>query len=250
MLEEIKNYWNDRSQSYSQENMEELSSEKRRIWEGVFYKYISSDLKGLKILDIGCGPGIFSLLLSQLGAEVIGLDYTPKMIEKAKENASKYDVKVDFIQGDAQNLIFEDGSFDIVISRNLTWNLGDPKRAYEEWWRVLKKGGKLFNTDANWYLQLYDEKQNQIYQKDREKIAKLGIPDHMTNLYPNAQKMEEIAKSLPLSKISRPKWDKEVLNAIGYEILVCDEGFYEEIWNDEEKLMFNATPMFLVLAQK
>lgn len=99
-------------------------------------------------------------------------------------------------------------------------------------------------------MQLYDEKQNQIYQKDREKIAKLGIPDHMTNLYPNAQKMEEIAKSLPLSKISRPKWDKEVLNAIGYEILVYDERFYEEIWNDEEKLMFNATPMFLVLAQK
>lgn len=143
MLEEIKNYWNDRSQSYSQENMEELSSEKRRIWERVFYKYISSDLRGLKILDVGCGPGIFSLLLSQLGAEVIGLDYTPKMIEKAKENASKYDVKVDFIQGDAQNLIFEDGSFDIVVSRNLTWNLGNPKRAYEEWWRVLKKAGSF-----------------------------------------------------------------------------------------------------------
>lgn len=250
MLEEIKNYWNDRSQSYAQENMEEFNSEKRRIWEGVFYKYISSDLKGLKILDVGCGPGIFSILLSKLGGEVIGLDYTPKMIEKARENADNCGVKVNFTQGDAQNLIFEDGSFDVVISRNLTWNLGNPKRAYQEWWRVLKKDGKLFNADANWYLQLYDEKQNQIYQKDREKIAKLGIPDHMTNLYPNAQKMEEIAKSLPLSKIGRPKWDKEILDSIGYKVLVCDEEFYKQIWNKEEKLMFNATPMFLIVAQK
>ena len=51
---------------------------------------------------------------------------------------------------DAQNLEFEDDVFDVVISRNLTWNLKDPKRAYEEWCRVLKPGGVMINLDANY----------------------------------------------------------------------------------------------------
>ncbi|MDO7253405.1 class I SAM-dependent methyltransferase [Helicobacter cappadocius] len=250
MLEEIKEYWSERSFSYAQENLAELNGEKNHLWSSIFFKYIYDDFRGKKVLDIGCGPGIFSIILSKLNAEVIGLDYTPSMIECAKDNALKHNTQIEFCVGDAHNLIFEDNSFDLVVSRNLTWNLKDPKKAYEQWYRVLKKGGKIFNADANWYLQLYNKKQNEIYKKDREKIAKLGIPDHMTNLYPNAQKMEEIAKSLPLSKIERPKWDEEVLDFIGFRQIACYREFYQEIWNEEEKLMFNATPMFLIVGEK
>ena len=49
----------------------------------------------------------------------------------------------------AEALCFEDSSFDIVISRNLTWNLPDPDKAYAEWTRILKSGGLLLNYDAN-----------------------------------------------------------------------------------------------------
>ena len=60
--------------------------------------------------------------------------------------------------------------FDVVISRNLTWNLKDPKRAYEEWCRVLKPGGKLLNFDANWYGYLYDEEKRLSYEEDRKSV--------------------------------------------------------------------------------
>lgn len=57
---------------------------------------------------------------------------------------------------DAQNLTFHDNMFDVIVSRNLTWNLDSPAKAYREWYRVLKPGSILLNFDANWYAYLYD----------------------------------------------------------------------------------------------
>ncbi|PAF47431.1 hypothetical protein BKH41_07570 [Helicobacter sp. 12S02232-10] len=250
MLEEIQDYWNDRSKTYAQDNLEELASMKREKWKAVFSKYSPMPFEKVSVLDIGCGPGIFSIMLSELGGDVSALDYTPKMLEEAKKNASKQGVSINFFQGDAQKLPFEEGYFDLVVSRNLTWNLNDPLKAYQEWYRVLKKGGRMLNFDANWYLHLYEQEHKKRYEKNREEVAKLGIPDHMTNAYPNSQKMEEIAKSLPLSKIHRPQWDIKVLESIGFEILAFDREFYQEIWDETEKLMFKSTPMFLIAVQK
>ena len=56
------------------------------------------------------------------------------------------------MRGDVQNLEnIQDGSFDVIVTRNLTWNLEEPQKAYQEWCRVLKKGGILLNFDAGWY---------------------------------------------------------------------------------------------------
>ena len=62
------------------------------------------------------------------------------MLEKARENVGKYVDRVRFWREDAQNLDFENETFDVIISRNLTWNLEEPARAYAEWMRVLKPG--------------------------------------------------------------------------------------------------------------
>ncbi|SPZ01220.1 methyltransferase [Proteus mirabilis] len=56
-----------------------------------------------------------------------------------------------------QDLPFGDEQFDLVVSRNVTWNLKSPCEAYQEWFRVLKPGGSLINFDANWYLHLFDD---------------------------------------------------------------------------------------------
>ncbi|WP_219349878.1 class I SAM-dependent methyltransferase [Helicobacter sp. 13S00477-4] len=250
MLDEIKKYWSDRSESYANENLAEILDHRGKKWQEVFKTYAPIAFEKMKVLDVGCGPGIFSILLALLGAKVSAVDYTPKMLDFAKKNASSYKTKINFFQADAQNLAFENDCFDLVVSRNLTWNLSHPQKAYKEWHRVLKQGGRFLNFDANWYLQLYDDGQKKAYEKDREKTQKIGIPDHMTTLYPNAKKMEEIAKSLPLSKIHRPEWDEKILKNIGFEILVCDKNFYQQIWNEEEKIMFASTPMFLIVAQK
>ena len=66
------------------------------------------------------------------GYKVTAVDYTQEMLDTAKRNAGNLCERISFYKMDAQNLEFEDDVFDVVISRNLTWNLKDPKRAYEE----------------------------------------------------------------------------------------------------------------------
>lgn len=82
-------------------------------------------------------------------------------------------------------------SFDVVVSRNLTWNLQEPAVAYKEWCRVLKKGGLLLNFDANWYGYLFDEKKRQAYEEDRKNTQELGVEDHYVGTDIDA--MERIA---------------------------------------------------------
>ena len=79
------------------------------------------------------------------------IDYTEEMLKKAKNNAGILADKIEWYQMDAQALRFADNTFDMIVSRNVTWNLEHPDRAYYEWMRVLKPGGVLLNFDANWY---------------------------------------------------------------------------------------------------
>ena len=139
-LEKIREYWNTRSEGYRQQIEKEREEHKDE-----FYKeYFRQIPEVSKVLDIGCGPGFFSLLLASLGMNVTAADYSEGMLEKAKDllNRNGYH-DVEFCRADAQHLPFADASFDAVVSRNLVWNLEDPEAAYKEWLRVLKPGGKL-----------------------------------------------------------------------------------------------------------
>ncbi len=81
------------------------------------------------------------------------MDLTPNMVENARTLAEEEKQSEFYFQVmDAEKLRFADESFDVVISRNLTWTLPDVKSAYREWVRVLKKGGILLNFDANYGL--------------------------------------------------------------------------------------------------
>ena len=54
-------------------------------------------------------------------------------------------------------MILRTNSFDVIVNRNVTWTLENPKDAYKEWMRVLKPGGSLIIFDACWYLWNYDK---------------------------------------------------------------------------------------------
>ena len=204
--------------------------------------------KDLRILDIGTGPGFFPTILSEAGYEIDAADYTPGMLEKAKENVGKYADRVRFWREDAQNLDFENETFDVIISRNLTWNLENPVQAYKEWFRVLKTGGIILNFDANWYGYLYDEEKRMAYEKDRENVERSQLDDHY--LCTDIDRMEEIAKKVPLSAKNRPGWDVEVLKEIGFAEIRTDENIWQSVWSEEERLNYASTPMFLVSGQK
>lgn len=81
--------------------------------------------------------------MRRAGYQVTAVDCTCEMLCKARENAGDCAERIDWRQMDVQRLEFADESFDVVVSRNLTWDLEEPDRAYAEWMRVLKPGRSL-----------------------------------------------------------------------------------------------------------
>ena len=147
-LETIRAYWSGRIAAYSAVNADELGTIQAKVWDELIAEQLPWK-HPLRILDAGCGPGFFSILMARRGHEITGGDYSEAMIECARENVENHSPEASayFSQMDAQNLTFEDDTFDVVLSRNLTWNLEHPDRAYAEWLRVLRPGPPEFRCE-------------------------------------------------------------------------------------------------------
>ena len=200
----------------------------------------------VRVLDIGCGPGIFSVLLAREGFAVTAIDYTPEMLKNARANAGQLARNIDWRFMDAQDLDFADGSFDVVVSRNVTWNLPDPLRAYRSWARVLAGGGVLVNFDASWYAYLFDQDDERRH-RTRELVGSVGMDG--SRVRTDVDAMERIALQAPLSSADRPVWDAEVLGALGFEVQV-DRQVGKRVWTPHEQELFSATPLFKVVATR
>jgi demethylmenaquinone methyltransferase/2-methoxy-6-polyprenyl-1,4-benzoquinol methylase len=96
---------------------------------------------GDRALDVCCGTGDLANALAKAGAVATGLDFSHQMLDRAAKR--KISDKVDFIQGDAQNLPFDNGSFDIVTIGYGLRNLADWQKGVVEMARILKPGGRL-----------------------------------------------------------------------------------------------------------
>ena len=149
----IKNYWNWRSKSYGLDA--DRSGRVEDLWQTVMAD-LAGDGKGKRALDIGTGTGQFAFYLARLGYEVTGVDLSDKMVETARAHAAREGLDIDFRTGDAENLDFEDGHFDLVVSRNLLWTLVHPDNAVTQWHRVLKPQGKIILSDGFWHNETWN----------------------------------------------------------------------------------------------
>ncbi len=120
--------------------------------------------------------------------------------------------------------------------------------AYREWVRVLAEDGLMLVFDANWYGYLFDDAKRALYNKDREQTKERGIRDEYNGT--DIDSMEKIAREAPLSKIIRPAWDRTILSQIGVRQVETVEEVWQEVWSEEEKVNFSATPMFMVKGRK
>ena len=103
------------------------------------------DLRGSRILEVGCGRGATLLDLAARGAQVVGLDYAQSSIATCEtlRSAAGLDGAADFLLGDARALPFDAGSFDLVYSIGLLEHFEQPNVLLAEQRRVLKPGGFL-----------------------------------------------------------------------------------------------------------
>ena len=234
--ERITKYWTKRSESFLEQRRAELKDAISERWMKEIKKQLP-DGKKLKILDVGCGSGFFSILLAKEGHQVVGTDLTPEMVVNAKKLAKEEQVEPTFLVMDAEKLEFEDASFDMVISRNLTWTLPHAEEAYQEWKRVLKPGGILLNFDANYGLE------------DCTDTA--GLPEnhaHNTVGSELMQECEEIKRQLPISSYARPAWDLNVLGKAGFSKFGIDLEISSRIYIEKDEF-YNPTPLFMLCSR-
>lgn len=253
LKEEIHAYWTQRAEGYSEYNQQEMADARRSMWKNKLLSLLEENFPGknpeeLKVLDVGTGPGFFALLLAEAGYQVTAADVTEEMLKEAKKNTGVFAEKITWKLSDAQKFELGDCEFDAVFSRNVTWNLENPGQAYEEWVRVLKPGGLLCNFDADWYGHLYDEEKRSGYEKDRQRVEEKNLEDYYTGT--DIERMEAIARQVPLSRQKRPQWDVEALKNAGLTEVSCDTEVWKQVWTEEEIANNGSTPIFLLSGKK
>ncbi|WP_202320173.1 class I SAM-dependent methyltransferase [Archaeoglobus neptunius] len=140
----IREYWDSRCHEYDSSPGHTSLPE---VWRDILGKIFH---RKMRILDVGTGTGFVALRLAELGHDVTGIDLSEGMLSIAKTKATKAGLNVTFIVGDAENLPFDDESFDAVVCRHLLWTLPNPDKAVKEWARVVKPGGMVVAIDGKW----------------------------------------------------------------------------------------------------
>ena len=103
---------------------------------------------GMRVLDVACGTGNQSVPAARTGANVVGLDIAPNLPEQARERARKENLNVTFVEGDAEQLPYGNGQFDVVLTMFGAMFAPRPERVASELLRVCRPAGLV--AMGNW----------------------------------------------------------------------------------------------------
>jgi ubiquinone/menaquinone biosynthesis C-methylase UbiE len=102
-----------------------------------------------RVLDVACGSGNTTIPAARRAwGNTVGLDYVPELLKRGRERAAAERLEIEFVEGDAENMPFEDASFDVVLSSFGVMFAPDHQKAADELLRVCKPGGRI--GMANW----------------------------------------------------------------------------------------------------
>ncbi len=231
--EDMTKYWSHRVAKFSVLRQKEFACEKHEQWAAELDSYLPKGQQ-LKALDIGTGTGFLAFLLAEKGHQVSAIDLTPAMITEARQLADKLKLPVDFYVMDAEKPDFPAKSFDLIVTRKLTWTLPNLPQAYQAWHELLKPGGVLVNFDADYC---------------REKSTYSLLPHH-AHQDVGADLMEEYERMKNILKFSqkpRPSWDIDLLQQAGFSNIVVDSDVWQRIYVQVDEF-FDPTPGFAISA--
>lgn len=235
LQDQITRYWTQRSSAFAAQRRRELAGEKHAQWLAELNRFIPAG-GGWDILDLGTGSGFFAFLLADQGHRVTGIDLTPAMIEEARRTGAALGSKARFAVMDAVHPDFAPGSFDALVTRNLTWTLPDLPQAYRNWFGLLKPGGLLLNFDADYCHE--------------QSPAALPANHAHKNIAPDLwAEYEQIKADLRPGQQLRPAWDMALLRRAGFEQVQADDKAGTRIYTRPDEF-YNPTPMFLLSARK
>jgi len=137
--------------------MEEFKQAQRAIWAAGDYGTLSEYIAevgervvaragveaDMRVLDVACGTGNAAIPAARAGARVTGLDLVPELLDGGREKAAAAGVEIDWEKGDAEELPFEDGAFDRVLSTFGHMFAPRHQRVADEMARVCCKGGAI-----------------------------------------------------------------------------------------------------------
>ncbi len=204
LKEQIKSFWNKKPcgtfgiipDDLNIEYFEKIRARRYRLEPFIFDIVKFNETKNKKILEIGCGIGIDGIEFANNGADYTGIDLSAKSIDTCKKNFELYNQVGNIINMDAENLLFENDSFDIIYSWGVLHHTPDMQKAIDEIHRVLKPEGKVIIMMYNRYslvgLQLYILhgllklkpfiNWNDLFYNHHESIATKALTDHETKI--------------------------------------------------------------------
>ena len=248
--EQINETWTTRSDNYNKYVCEELATDRPAKWLSLIEENAPKN-RPLRVLDCGCGPGFYTTILSKAGHQVTGIDGSTRMLSHAKENAEKLGVKPELLEGDFGRLPFPDETFDLLISRNVTHTIREHLKVYGEWNRVLKPGGVLLIFDANWHLPYQPGPvREEAIRREREGLAAYGKGFTYDGSYEYIDSALDPEEFRVFGSAIRPDFDIGVLHQLPFEEISFDRDVTGELWSEKEKLMYGATPLYMLRAVK
>ena len=149
-------------------------------------------LKGIKVLDIGCGGGLLCEPMARLGAEVIGIDVVEKNIKVASLHAKKMDLDIKYRHISAEDLLREKPTFDVVLNMEVIEHVENPSFFIERCSKLLNRGGLMFCSTINKNLKSYlfailgAEYVMQWLPKGTHDWSKFIKPNELKRLFSNA----------------------------------------------------------------
>lgn len=115
----ISSLWGRAAPEYDQSWGHGLRShQEKQAWSAFLAELLPPE-RALRVLDVGCGTGFLALLLAEAGHSVVGLDLSDRMLSVAETEATRRQLKLQFVNGDAEKPMPTIGTFDAVVSRHL-----------------------------------------------------------------------------------------------------------------------------------